>query len=360
MASKILFSSVTFDKYSPDATLPSKFRRLIKESGIGHKFTGKTVAIKMHVGRGIGYSTIHPMFVKMLTDTLKESGCNVYITDQVVTESKSRGYTQENLEVPVVPVCGVTNKYIYEKDVDFRTFKNVSIGGNIADADAIIVLSHVKGHGACGYAGACKNIAMGCVNDHTRSQIHSLEGGQEWDESLCIHCNECVVNCNHDANSFDEKGHYNVFYHNCTYCQHCVKVCPTDAIKMTSNSFQDFQTGMAICTEEVLKCFDKENIYYINFLTNITSLCDCWALTTPSLVPDIGIMGSDDIVAIERASIDAIKTEDLLISGLPQGYELGNEGHLFERIHGKNPYVQLDELEKRGLGTQEYELVEIK
>jgi len=169
-----------------------------------------------------------------------------------------------------------------------------------------------------------------------------------------------VVNCNHDANSFDEKGQYKVFYHNCTYCQHCVKVCPSGAIKMTSNSFQDFQTGMAISTEEVLKCFDKENIYYINFLTNITSLCDCWALTTPSLVPDIGIMGSDDIVAIERASIDAIKTEDLLISGLPQGYELGNEGHLFERIHGKNPYVQLDELEKRGLGTQEYELVEIK
>src|SRR5665647_2509071 len=184
MASKILFSSVTFDKYSPDATLPSKFRRLIKESGIGHKFTGKTVAIKMHVGRGIGYSTIHPMFVKMLTDSLKESGCNVYITDQVVTESKSRGYTQENLEVPVVPVCGVTNKYIYEKDVDFRTFKNVNIGGNIADADAIIVLSHVKGHGACGYAGACKNIAMGCVNDRTRSVSYTHLRAHETDSYL--------------------------------------------------------------------------------------------------------------------------------------------------------------------------------
>lgn len=360
MASKILFSSVAYDRYSPDATLPAKFKRLIKESGIAGKFAGKSVAIKMHVGRGLGYSTIHPMFVKMLTDALKDACCNVYITDQSVQDSKSRGYTQENLEVPVVPVCGVTDKYIYKKNVDFRTFKNVDIGGNIADADFMIVLSHVKGHGACGYAGACKNIGMGCVTDRTRSQIHGLEGGQEWDESLCIHCDECITNCNHNANSFDANGKYKVFYHNCTYCQHCVKVCKTGAIKMTANSFQDFQTGMAICTEEVLKCFGKENVYYINFLTNITALCDCWALTTPSLVPDVGIMSSNDIVAIERASLDAIKTKDLLMSGLPIGYELRDGDHLFEKIHGKNPYLQLDELEKRGLGTQKYKLVEIK
>ncbi|MGC9053561.1 MAG: DUF362 domain-containing protein, partial [Candidatus Hydrogenedens sp.] len=44
---------------------------------------------------------------------------------------------------------------------------------------------------------------------------------------------------------------------------------------------------------------------------NITAMCDCWGFTTPSLVPDIGVMGSTDIVAIERASLDAIKFENL-------------------------------------------------
>lgn len=40
--------------------------------------------------------------------------------------------------------------------------------------------------------------------------------------------------------------------------------------------------------------------------------------------------------------------------------ELGQEGHLFQRLHGKNPYVQLDALEKQGLGTQAYELKEVR
>jgi uncharacterized Fe-S center protein len=76
-------------------------------------------------------------------------------------------------------------------------------------------------------------------------------------------------------------------------------------------------------------------------------------------VPDIGIFASRDIVAIERASLDAIKVEDLIPSGLPQGMELGEHGHLFERIHRKDPFVQLNELEKMGLGTQEYSIEEV-
>jgi uncharacterized Fe-S center protein len=83
-------------------------------------------------------------------------------------------------------------------------------------------------------------------------------------------------------------------------------------------------------------------------------------MTTPALVPDIGIIAGDDIVAVERASIDAIKIEDLIPVGVPAGMELSGHGHLFEQLHGKNPYVQLDALEKVGLGTQEYETVVIK
>ena len=71
-------------------------------------------------------------------------------------------------------------------------------------------------------------------------------------------------------------------------------------------------------------------------------------------------MASSDIVAIERACIDAIKLENLIADGVPQGKTLGETGHLFERLHGKNPYIQLRELEKRNLGTQEYKIVEVK
>lgn len=360
MSSKVLFASVKYDKYDPSVTLPAKFERLIDKMNMKDVVKGKLTAIKMHLGRNIGYSTIHPLFVKILVDKLKSYGAKVFITDQDISGARRRGYTEDFFEVPIVYACGVTGKYFYEKRVDFKSFKNVDVAGNIHDAEVMIDLSHVKGHGACGYGGACKNIAMGCVTDRTRGQIHGLEGGLEWTEELCIHCEQCIVNCNHHANHFDKNGKYHIFFHHCTYCQHCVKVCPTNAIKLTDNKYEDFQTGMAICTEEVLKTFEPGHVFYINFLTNITALCDCWGLTTPSLVPDIGIMASQDIVAIERASIDSIKFENLIMDGVPQGMELGNSGHLFERLHGKNPFIQLNELEKRGLGSQQYEIEEVK
>jgi len=363
MASKVLFASVKYDKYDAGVTLPAKFGRLIEKMNMQDVVKDKLTAIKMHLGRNLGYSTIHPLFVKILVDKLVEYGAKVYITDHDdgsrIMNAKARGYTEDYLGVPIVPTCGVTGKYYYEKTVDFKTFKNVDIGGTIHDADVMIDFSHVKGHGACGYGGACKNIAMGCVTDRTRRQIHGLEGGLFWDESLCTHCELCINSCNHNANKFDENNRYKVFYHHCTFCQHCVKVCPTGAIKPDAERYDDFQTGMAICTAEVLKVFKPRHVFYINFLMNITALCDCWGLTTPSLIPDIGIMVSEDIVAIEKASLDAIKVENLILDGVPEGYELGTEGHLFERLHHKNPFIQLNELEKRGLGTQQYVIEEV-
>ncbi len=360
MRSEILFASVSYDKYDPDVTLPAKFDRLIDKMGMEDAVKGKWTAIKMHIGRNIGYSTIHPLFVKKLVDKLKAYGAKPYITDQVVTDARIRGYTEDLLGVPIVPVCGIMDKYVYERKVDFKGLQNVDIGGNIHDAEAMIVLSHAKGHGTCGFGGACKNIAMGCVTDRTRHQTHGLEGGITWDETKCIHCGACITNCNHSANSFDKDDKYQVNYHHCTLCQHCVKVCPTGAITMDAHQYRDFQTGMAITTKEVLGGFKPGSVFYINFLTNITALCDCWGLTTPALVPDIGIHAGSDIVAIEQASVDAIKFENLIPQGVPEGHELGKSGHLFERLHGKDPYVQIAELEARGLGTKEYSIVEVK
>ena len=40
--------------------------------------------------------------------------------------------------------------------------------------------------------------------------------------------------------------------------------------------------------------------------------------------------------------------------------ELSGHGHLFEQLHGKNPFIQLQKLEEYGLGTQDYETVLVK
>ena len=118
---------------------------------------------------------------------------------------------------------------------------------------------------------------------------------------------------------------------------------------------------MALVTEKFLKKFKPEDLLFINVLTNITMFCDCWGMTTPSLVPDIGILVSDDIVAIDTASLDLIRTDNLLHNGLPKGRALLDvNGHLFERIHGKDPYLMVNYLHEIYGGSVEYELKEVR
>ena len=66
------------------------------------------------------------------------------------------------------------------------------------------------------------------------------------------------------------------------------------------------------------------------------------------------------MVSLEQASVDAVKMENLIPQGIPDGMELREDGHLFYRLHGKDPYVQIEKLEEAGLGTKEYTLTLIK
>ena len=363
----VKFSSVKFDRLGKEATLPAKFIRMLKSIPLKEMVDRRTVALKMHLGAELGYTTIHPLFVKILVDALKNAGGKVFITDTYhhgndnfgIIGAQNRGYSSDILDVPFLPVAGNADEYFYTKKVDFKTLKEVYIAGNIHDAQVLIDFSHVKGHGVCSYGGALKNIAMGCVTHTTRRDLHALEGGIEWNEELCNHCETCIDECRYKANKFDNKGKYEIFYHDCTYCQHCVEICPENALTFISKGFIDFLNGMAITTKEVLNTFDKDKVYYINVLLNITMVCDCWGFSTPSLVPDIGIMASNDIVAIEKASLDAIKSQNLLPDSLPIGRELREGKHLFEKIFGKDPYSQIEILEKMKMGSSDYELEEI-
>ena len=129
---------------------------------------------------------------------------------------------------------------------------------------------------------------------------------------------------------------------------------------MSGGSYKDFQKGMAIAASKVLDTFARENLLFINMLMNITPYCDCWGMTTPALVPDIGILAGSEIVAIEQASLDLVRTEDLIPGSLPPGWELGPTGHLFERIHGKDPFVPVQYLEEMGWGSRRYALKEVE
>ena len=365
MPSELLFAKYAPVTMDPKGSIGAKWGRMLDRMPLKSVVEGKRVALKLHLGGGVGFTTVHPFFVRGLVKAIRAAGAkDCFATDGAgaVHSAAERGYTHETIGCRLVPTAGSTDAFYYEKPVDppVEKYESARLVGEIVDADAMVDLSHVKGHGDAGFGGASKNLSMGCVTPHTRGALHGLEGYVQWDEEKCTHCEKCVENCESGAISFNKEGAFTVFWHHCKLCQHCVLICPEKALVMTGGRYETFQKAMAKTSAMVLETFAPENVYYVNFLTQVTAWCDCWGMTTPALVPDIGILSGSDIVAIEQASLDMIRTEDLIPGTLPPGTELGDEGHLFKRIHRKDPYEVVKHLADFGLGSREYTLVEVE
>lgn len=363
MSSEILFARYASENLEPKNTIGAKFQRLLQALDMEKIVGGKRVAVKMHLGGNVGFSTIHPFLTRQLINRVKAAGAaEVFVCDSplAVRHAAERGYTAETVGCAIVPVAGTADKYFYSEKIDppFHSLADIEIAGEIMDADALIDFSHIKGHGACGFGGASKNLSMGAVVQSTRQKLHALEGGLLWDAARCIHCGACVEACPNGCLTFKDE-QFSVFYHDCKYCQHCGLICPEKAISMVGGGYKDFQTGMALTTSRILKTFTPEQTLFINVLTDITVFCDCWGMTTPALVPDVGILAGQNICAIETATLDLIKEEDFRPGSLPPGMTLGEGKHLFEKIHAKDPFAVIDALEALGHGPRSYTLEEI-
>lgn len=361
----LLFASYAARTLEPTQSIGAKWERMLHAMPLQDVVKGKRTCVKMHLGGGYGFTTIHPYFTRKLISHLHHCGAShVFIADSpgAVLTAHERGYTQETVGCPIRSISGLADRYHHTRPVTppFGDFKDIQIGGEVLDAQALIDFSHVKGHGACGFGAASKNLSMGCVPQPARAKIHHLEGGLNWDHHRCTHCGKCIDNCPNHALSFTPGGTLDVFYHNCKYCMHCGLICPAKAITLQGGGYKSFQRGMALTTRAVLDNFPPPHRYFINLLINITVFCDCWGMSTPSLVPDIGILAGPDIVAIETATLHLIKLENLIPGSLPPGWPpLTDQGHLFQRIHGKDPFAVIHYLQEFGLGTPHYTLQEI-
>lgn len=318
------------------------------------------VGLKVHFGEEGNTGFISPIFVRAVVEKVIEAGGKPLLFDTNTLYRGDRenardhlllalrhGFTFEVVNAPVMIADGLKGKDFVEVPIKGKHFSSVRLGSLVKQLDSCIVISHVKGHSSAGFGGAIKNISMGFASRSGKQQMHS-DVKPFVNSSLCIGCGTCLEWCPVQAISFDEEGRAVISSERCIGCGECRVTCPEGAIDIswetTPALLQEKMAEYALGSVSVL----KGKIAFINFLTNVTPDCDCWEWSEPYLVEDLGVLVSDDPVAIDQASCDLLN-EAWREKG---GTDIWRD--IYEKIDWT---VQLRHAEAIGVGTRNYELI---
>lgn len=182
-------------------------------------------------------------------------------------------------------------------ELDVKNGKHLTknyVGKNLEKYDSLLILSHFKGHPMGGYGGALKNISIGLASGYGKAVIHGAGDPEK------------IWTADHDS----------------------------------------FLESMAEASKTIID-YRKDKIAFINVVANLSVDCDCCAKAEDPCMKDIGILASDDPVALDQACIDLI-------------YNSNDEGkeHFIERIESRNGIHTIEYANKLGVGSREYELIE--
>ena len=350
--------------------LLGKLGELLGLLSLGERFSkGSLVAIKLHFGERGNMSYLSPVFVRHVVDKVKETGARPFLTDTNTLYVASRTNSVSHIETaiahgfdysvagaPVIIADGLRGESRADIKVAGGALDRVHIAAEIADADAMVVLTHFKGHELSGFGGTLKNIGMGCASRAGKLVQHS-NCAPEIEADECFACGDCARSCPADAievadvASIDDKL--------CIGCGHCIAVCPEGAVKIVWDATtRDMQEKMAEYAAGALK--GKEGkVVFINFITKVSPYCDCYGHNDAPIVHDIGILASTDPVAIDQASVDLVNAATgVEESALKSGHEPG--GDKFRGVHPEVEWaVQLERAEELGIGSRDYDLEKI-
>ncbi len=367
-ASKVYFSGL---RATARENMHVKLWRLLDEAGIDNKVrSGDLVAIKLHFGEKGNTGFIRPVFIRSIVERIKELGGLPFLTDTNTLYRGSRtdsvthivtaienGFAYAVVSAPLIIAGGLRGSSSVQVKVDQKIFKLIDIATEIAEADVLISVAHFKGHELTGFGGAIKNIGMGCASRSGKLKQHS-DLSPKIHSKKCTGCGECTAHCAQGALSI-HGGKAIIDLDRCIGCGECITICPRAAIGVRwSRDIPRLQKKMVEYAFGVLK--QKEgNILFVNFLTQISPLCDCNRYTAVSIVPDIGIMASPDPVAIDQASVDMVNQQTVLPgSGLERNTRPGED-----KFRGLYPDIdwgfQLDYAQQIGLGSRRYELINL-
>ena len=265
---------------------------------------GDKVAVKLHMGEPGNRYFIKPAFTQRLCELLGEAGIEPFVFDTPVVYNSPRnneqsylksaaanGYDEESIGAPIV----ISNRSVEAKG----TLMTYRIAKEVLDADGVLLLTHVKGHIACGMGGAVKNIGMGCMAKETKGEIHT--GGEPRYDEGCVQCGICVENC--PTENIVIENERPVFGRTwCSGCSNCAIVCPEECIKPKNALFDKLLAEAAALAHERF-----EKVYAVNVLKNISKLCDCVADSGPIIVDDIGYICAADMISADAASLEVIR-----------------------------------------------------
>lgn len=261
------------------------------------------VGIKLHTGEKHGPNILPRDMVRAFQAQIPNSAiveCNtLYHGDRYTT----KGHL-ETLKVNGWTFCPVDIMDADDKYVDFPVknglrLKKVAMGAHLANYDSLVVLTHFKGHAMGGFGGSLKNIAIGCASGRVgKAEVH---GVKPWSTDL-------------NWGAMPMKDQF---------------------MELMADS------GKATCDH-----FGR-HITFLNVMRRMSVDCDCAGTSAAEpTIPDIGILASTDILAIDQASCDLV-------------YGSGHNHDLVERMESRHGLAQLDAMRRNRMGASTYQLIEI-
>jgi len=369
MKSNVYFMDL---RATPKENLLGKLGRLLDAAGLAETFKKRDlVAVKLHFGEAGNTAYIRPVYLRKIVEQIKSHGANPFLTDANTLYAGTRadsvnhfitavhnGFAYSVVDAPIIIADGLRGRNETAVPVTGgKHDKEVYIGSEIVQADALISVAHFKGHELSGFGGTIKNLGMGCASRRGKMAQHS-NVSPKVTRKKCIGCGDCVEHCSQHALSLkDEKAVLDQA--KCIGCGECILICPNSAIEIQWNqAIPVFLEKMAEYTAGVLK--GKEGkLLNVNFITDVSPACDCYGHNDAPIVRNIGILASKDPVAIDQASADMVNAE----KGLPGSCLTSNTNPGEDKFRAIYPkvdwHIQLDHAQSLGLGTREYELIKI-
>ena len=357
--SKVWYTPVNKDIEAEE--IERKVKQLFEESIKNSNLIAKDdfVAMKIHFGEKNNTGYIRPQYLKKLIKKVKQKGGKPFLTDtntlykgqransiDHMMQAYEHGFTPDKVGVPVIISDGLLSKNYTKVSIDGKYFDEVNIANDILHSDVLIGLSHLTGHLAACMGASVKNIGMGCAS-RSGKQLQHADVSPTVSKKDCVACGQCVEWCPVDAIKIENDSAI-IDQDICYGCAECITTCQYGAISQswggTSKALQEKMAEYALGAVKD----KKDKSLFFNFLIRITKDCDCIGKEQERVIDDIGILVSQDPVAIDQAAIDLLneKTDSDFLK------ELWSESNLDYR-------KQLQHAENIGMGTRDYEMNEV-